>query len=111
MMIKSMSTPHILKSVFRIVIQNHQVVVTFVCCTVLVRHYLLEEKQLPKAENQRALNGQFRDEGADRLLIILTINKQAGRPGSSEVPRNPLTRWDVSSIPANGIFFTKKLKN
>ena len=34
----------------------------------------------------------------------------AGRPGSSEVPRNPLTRWDVSSIPANGIFLTKKLK-
>ena len=31
--------------------------------------------------------------------------------GSSEVPRNPLTRWDVSSIPANGIFLTKKLKN
>ena len=31
----------------------------------------------------------------------------AGRPGSSEVPRNPLTRWDVSSIPANGIFLTK----
>ena len=35
----------------------------------------------------------------------------AGRPGSSEVPRNPLTRWDVSSTPANGIFLTKKLKN
>ena len=34
-----------------------------------------------------------------------------GRPGSSEVPRNPLTRWDVSSTPANGIFLTKKLKN
>ena len=34
-----------------------------------------------------------------------------GRRGSSEVPRNPLTRWDVSSIPANGIFLTKKLKN
>ena len=34
----------------------------------------------------------------------------AGRPGSSEVPRNPLTRWDVSSIPANGIFLTKKRK-
>ena len=31
--------------------------------------------------------------------------------GSSEVPRHPLTRWDVSSIPANGIFLTKKLKN
>ena len=24
--------------------------------------------------------------------------------GSSDVARNPLTRWDVSSIPANGIF-------
>ena len=34
-----------------------------------------------------------------------------GRHGSSEVPRNPLTRWDVSSIPANGIFLTKKQKN
>ena len=34
----------------------------------------------------------------------------AGRPGSSEVPRNPLTRWDVSSIPANGTFLTKKQK-
>ena len=40
------------------------------------------------------------------LLVV-----RAGRPGSSEVPRNPLTRWDVSSIPANGIFLTKKLKN
>ena len=34
----------------------------------------------------------------------------AGRPGSSEAPRNPLARWDVSSIPANGIFLTKKTK-
>ena len=34
----------------------------------------------------------------------------ADRPGSSEVPRNPLTRWDVSSTPANGIFLTKILK-
>ena len=40
------------------------------------------------------------------LFVVL-----AGRPGgSSEVPRNPLTRWDVSSIPANGIFLTTKLK-
>ena len=34
-----------------------------------------------------------------------------GRPSRSEVPRNPLTRWDVSSTPANGIFLTKILKN
>ena len=39
------------------------------------------------------------------------IMYEAGRPGSSEVPRNPLTRGDVSSTPANGIFLTKKLKN
>ena len=37
--------------------------------------------------------------------------RTTGRPGSSEVPRNPLTRWDVSSIPANGIFLIKKIKN
>ena len=42
---------------------------------------------------------------------IVPINTNTGRPGSSEVPRNPLTRWDVRSIPANGIFLTKKLKN
>ena len=34
-----------------------------------------------------------------------------GRPGSLEVPRNPLTRWDVSLITANGIFLTKEAKN
>ena len=39
------------------------------------------------------------------------IDTVAGRPGSSEVHRHPLTRWDASSIPANGIFLTKKLKN
>ena len=43
--------------------------------------------------------------------LCMAINRSAGRPGSSEVPRNPLTRWDVSSIPANGIILTKKLKN
>ena len=42
---------------------------------------------------------------------LILLPARAGRPGSSEVPRNPLTRWDVSSIPANGIFLTKKLKN
>ena len=38
------------------------------------------------------------------------IARVTGRLGSSEVPRNPLTRWDVSSTPANGIFLAKKLK-
>ena len=40
-------------------------------------------------------------------IILLAQCCYVGRPGSSEVPRNPLTRWDVSSIPANGIFLTK----
>ena len=48
-------------------------------------------------------------EGRNKLPVSRT--QGAGRPGSSEVPRNPLTRWDVSSIPANGIFLTKKQKN
>ena len=44
-------------------------------------------------------------------ISINSDKRKTGRPGSSEVPRNPLTRWDVSTIPANGIFSTKKLKN
>ena len=45
------------------------------------------------------------------LIDKITSLPYTGRPGSSKVPRNPMTRWDVSSIPANGIFLTKKLKN
>ena len=45
------------------------------------------------------------------ILGLTSYYLAVGRsPGSSGVPRNPLTRWDVSSIPANGIFLTKKLK-
>ena len=32
-------------------------------------------------------------------------------PVAQLAPRNLLTRWDVSSIPANGIFLTKNKKN
>ena len=45
-----------------------------------------------------------------QIVYTTLLRTHAGRPGSSEVPRNPLTRWDVSSIPANGIFLTKKKK-
>ena len=45
------------------------------------------------------------------ISLRLVLYYGAGRPGSSEVPRNPLTRWDVSSIPANGIFLKLKNKN
>ena len=45
------------------------------------------------------------------INVSVQPSRKAGRPGSSEVPCNPLTRWDVSSIPANGIFLTEKLKN
>ena len=40
-----------------------------------------------------------------------SLNRDPDRDKVLAVPRNPLTRWDVSSIPANGIFLTKKLKN
>ena len=57
----------------------------------------------------------YRDANSVLLLAhlctaVLIGSMRAGRHGSSEVPRNPLTRWDVRSIPANGIFLTKKLK-
>ena len=66
--------------------------------------------------------GQQYNTGEEPIVIFQVGNKYAEcekltlliamrRLGSSEVPRNPLTRWDVSSIPANGIFLTKKLKN
>ena len=44
------------------------------------------------------------------IHTYIHTQKCSGRPGSSEVPRNLMTRWDVSSIPANGIFLTKKIK-
>ena len=53
---------------------------------------------------------QTRQRG-DVCMHVCMYICSAGRPGSSEVPCNPLTRWDVSSIPANVIFLTKKLKN
>ena len=70
-----------------------------------------------------AINGSVQHNGGFLPGIILltqdyyrqentqNTGTQGGRPGSSEVPRNLLTRWDVSSIPANGIFLNKKLKN
>ena len=47
---------------------------------------------------------------AAKITTVFYYVLNAGRPGSQEVSMYPLTRWDVSSIPANGIFLTKKLK-
>ena len=52
----------------------------------------------------RVTKGQQYNIGEKPTVILYTYI--VGRPGRSEVPRNPLTRWDVSSIPANGIFLT-----
>ena len=72
---------------------------------------------------QVQLRGSPRSKEAECLCILYIDFQMGGRDfggsflhstgniiRSSEVPRNPLTRWDVSSIPANGIFLTKKLK-
>ena len=40
------------------------------------------------------------------ISLILTCHSQS-TPVAQLAPRNLLTRWDVSSIPANGIFLTK----
>ena len=52
------------------------------------------------------VEGPIVKEPNDKICSLLN----AGRPGSSEVPRTPLTRWHLSSTPANGIFLIKKTK-
>ena len=39
--------------------------------------------------------------------LLLTVYYGRSTPVAQLAPRNLLTRWDVSSIPANGIFLTK----
>ena len=43
------------------------------------------------------------------VLVIMydTTLHPRSTPVAQSAPRNLLTRWDVSSIPANGIFLTK----
>ena len=41
------------------------------------------------------------------LDAINTTIQSRSTPVAQLAPRNLLTRWDVSSIPANGIFLTK----
>ena len=69
---------------------------------------------LEHPENIRLLRGGRKKKGSLRIenteTVYLVLCSFSGRPGSSEVPRNPLTRWDASSIPANGIFLTRTQK-
>ena len=62
------------------------------------------------AKASRRRHGRLHLETIRQIMTSPHCLYENGRPGSSEVPRNPLTRWDVSSIPANGIFLTKKTK-
>ena len=39
--------------------------------------------------------------------VIGAVSHSRSTPVAQLAPRNLLTRWDVSSIPANGIFLTK----
>ena len=47
--------------------------------------------------------------GSNNILLQMAVKTSPGRstPVAQLAPRNLLTRWDVSSIPANGIFLTK----
>ena len=42
-----------------------------------------------------------------KLIKIGSVTLSRSTPVAQLAPRNLLTRWDVSSIPANGIFLTK----
>ena len=79
-----------------------------------IHTYMTYISLIPPREDQCEWHRMTRMTGPDCVVMCNLINtyiRVTGRPGSSEVPRNPLTRWDVSSIPANGIFLTKKNKN
>ena len=85
-------------------------------CIIAVQKFsnLAHNTKILTAQNRLVTPGyQQREPNTEHIVRdeILVGDVHAGRPGSSEVPRNPLTRWDVSSIPANGTFLTKKLKN
>ena len=41
------------------------------------------------------------------IIVQYNMSKSRSTPVAQSAPRNLLTRWDVSSIPANGIFLTK----
>ena len=41
---------------------------------------------------------------------VISLLQSRSTPVAQSAPRNLLTRWDVSSIPANGIFLTKNKK-
>ena len=45
--------------------------------------------------------------GYGNLINTNTHASSRSTPVAQSAPRNLLTRWDVSSIPANGIFLTK----
>ena len=47
----------------------------------------------------------------DIHFVYGTHSRESVAPVAQRQPCNLLTRCDVSSIPANGIFLTKKLKN
>ena len=51
-----------------------------------------------------------RASGSTIIFMVITADYRS-TPVAQLAPRNLLTRWDVSSIPANGIFLTKNKKN
>ena len=67
----------------------------------------LERKDGQREEERQPL--RFADYDNKRRIVFYIFRFQIGRstPVAQLAPRNLLTRWDVSSIPANGIFLTK----
>ena len=65
-------------------------------------------------EDQCERHRMTRMTGPDCAVMCNLFNKYThtrSTPVAQSAPRNLLTRWDVSSIPANGIFLTKNKKN
>ena len=62
-------------------------------------------QQLLRADDKRAVARSATGQLRCLLRVLLPV-----APVAQRYPGNLLTRWDVSSILANGIFLTKKLK-
>ena len=83
----------------------------FVCAKTSSQKLLVAETKVGGGERVRTSVRTSDAQNRNWVRIHAAVKKKYSRNLLSEVPRNLLTRWDGSSILANGIFLTKKLKN
>ena len=74
--------------------------------TTEIRFFALKSKKEKGTVMDRGQNG-FNVKTTTQRVSRMYFRLSRSTPVAQSAPRNLLTRWDVSSIPANGIFLTK----